>query len=206
MPLPVCVVRTGSANLASVVAALRRMGAEPEVTVDPAAVRTAHRLVLPGVGAFGAAMAHLRSAGLDGAVREHVMAERPFLAICLGLQLLGTGSEESPGVEGLGVVKARASRFPQGLIVPQLGWNLVEPAPGCQLLEPGYAYYANSYRFSDAPDGWASATTDHGGNFVAAIERGPMLACQFHPELSGQWGKALLERWLARSAEEVGAC
>ncbi len=200
----VCVIRTGSANLASVVAALRRIGASVRITTDPDVVRGADRLVLPGVGAFGAAMDRLRQEGLVPAIRNHVNAERPFLAICLGLQLLGPSSEESPGVAGLGLVDTPVTRFPDGLIVPQLGWNLVEPSAGCRLLQRGYAYYANSYRMLTVPSGWQGAVSVHGAPFVAAMEKGPMLACQFHPELSGAWGKALLERWLAASAD-VGA-
>jgi len=204
MPEPVCVIRTGSANLASVVAGLRRVHAAPEITTDPSVVRAANRLVLPGVGAFGAAMAQLQQASLVDAIREHVRSGKPFLAICLGLQLLGPASEESRGVDGLGLVDSRVARFPEGLIVPQLGWNRVEPADGCRLLQEGYAYYANSYRMTEVPSGWQGATSQHGGPFVAAIERGAQLACQFHPELSGAWGRELLERWLAASVASGG--
>lgn len=194
---PLVVVRTGTANLASVLAALRRLGADPRVTVDPEAVRAADRAVLPGVGAFGACMARLVEAGLVDALRERVTAGRPLLAVCLGMQVLGEASDESPGVPGLGLLPATARRFPAGPRVPQLGWNRVEPRPDARLLTPGHAYFANSYRFEAIPAGWSGATSDHGGPFVAALERGPVLACQFHPELSGGWGRALLERWLA---------
>jgi imidazole glycerol phosphate synthase glutamine amidotransferase subunit len=208
------VVRTGTANLASVLAALHRAGVQPEVTTDPARVAGARQVVLPGVGAFGACMARLGEAGLIGPLRERVQAGRPLLAVCLGLQVLARASEESPGVEGLGVVPMTVRRFRpaegSGLRVPQLGWNAVTPAAGARLLQPGYAYYANSYRLEAIPDGWTGALSDHGGPFVAALERGPLLACQFHPELSGGWGQALLERWLsatgAASASEEAAC
>lgn len=192
----VAVVRTGSANLASVLAALRRLGAVPRVVEDAGAVREAPRCVLPGVGYFSAAMARLQALGLVEALRERAQAGAPLLAICLGLQLLGSGSDESPGMAGLGVIAARARRLPDGVRVPQLGWNRVVPE-GDGLVEEGFAYFANSFALREAPEGWQSAHTTHGERFVAAIARGPQLACQFHPELSGRWGAALLERWWA---------
>ena len=196
----VAVVRTGTANLASVLAALRRAGAEPRVTADPDAVRRAERVVLPGVGAFEAAMERLRETGLDAALVERVRDARPTLGICLGLQLLGRASDESPGVVGLGIVPLVAHRFEGSIRVPQLGWNIVTPPTGSRFLEPGHAYFANSYRW-DLParseqDRWTFAASDHGGPFVSAAERGTVLACQFHPELSGAWGARLIARWL----------
>ena len=103
---------------------------------------------------------------------------------------------------------AFARRFGEGVRVPQLGWNQIVPAAECQLLRGGYAYFANSYRLIEPPPGFAVATADHGGPFVAAIERGPLLACQFHPELSGAWGIELLRRWIVRAfaAPEEAAC
>jgi imidazole glycerol-phosphate synthase subunit HisH len=194
--LPVIVVRTGTANLASIAAGLRRAGADPQITDDRRAIEAADQLVLPGVGAFGAAMQNLRSGGLDHLLADRVSAGRPTLAICLGLQLLGEGSEESPGFVGLSVVSARATSFPGNVRVPQLGWNRVEADPECRMLASGSAYFANSYRFVEAPTGWTVAYADHGGRFVAAMERGAVLACQFHPELSGPWGLSLLRAWL----------
>ncbi len=190
------VVRTGTANLASVVASLRRVDAEPVLCADPALLRAADRVVLPGVGALGAAMGTLQG-DLGDALRARVEAGRPTLAICLGLQLLLEGSDESPGVPALGLVPGRARRFDgDALRVPQLGWNRVEPDAGCRLLEPGYAYFAHSFYLPDAPEGWAVARTTHGVTYTSALERGPVLACQFHPELSGAWGLGLLARWL----------
>ncbi len=93
--------------------------------------------------------------------------------------------------------------FANGLRVPHLGWNRVTAGDGCSLLADGDAYFANSYKLDEVPAGWDGATTDHGGEFVAALERGTVLACQFHPELSGAWGQALIERWLAAAAGVV---
>jgi len=201
----VAIIATGVANTASVAAAFRRAGAEPIITDDPGVVRAAPRAVLPGVGAFGAGMARLRATGLDAEIIRRIDRSRPLLAVCLGLQLLCAESEETPGVQGLGVIDARVERFGPGLRVPQFGWNLVKPGPGAALVREGYAYFANSYRIAEPPRGWACATSTHGGPFVATLERGPILACQFHPELSGAWGLDLIGRWLARTQEAV-AC
>jgi imidazole glycerol-phosphate synthase subunit HisH len=193
----VVIVRTGTANLASMLAGLRRAGASPRLAETADDVRAADRVVLPGVGAFAAAMETLEASGAAAALAERVRAGRPTLAVCLGLQLLGGASEESPGARGLGVFDATARRFGEGVRVPQIGWNRVTPSATSKLVREGDAYFANSYRLVDAPAGWAASLADHGGSFVAALERGPVLACQFHPELSGAWGLELLERWLA---------
>lgn len=198
-PPEVVVVPTGTANLASVLAGLRRVGAAPRLLESAGEAARVPRLVLPGVGTLEAAMARLEAEGLIEPLRARLAAGLPTLAVCLGLQILCEGSDESPEAPGLGVVPGRVTRFEGAVRIPQLGWNLVEPAEGCQLLEAGHAYYANSYRLEVAPPGWASATTDYGGPFVAAIERGAQLACQFHPELSGRWGLALIRRWLEAS-------
>ncbi len=199
--MEVVVVRTGTANIASVLAGLRRAGAEPRVSSDPRDVQSARMAVLPGVGTVSAAMARIVEAGLAGPLRRRIEDGRPTLCVCLGLQLLASGSEESPDVEALGVVPGTVTRFTGGVRVPQLGWNRVEAGEGCALLRDGYAYFANSYKLDAAPEGWCAATSDHGGPFVAAMERGSVLACQFHPELSGSWGLELIGRWLAAGRE-----
>lgn len=195
--MTVAIVRTGVANLASVLAALGRAGAEAGLTTDPEVVARAERVILPGVGAYGAGRAALDATGVTEALVERVKQGRPTLGICLGMQLFFEASEETPGVPGLGVVQSEVRRFDApGIRVPQLGWNRVAPDTGCRFVQPGYALFANSFRATAAP-GWAVATADHGGAFVAAAERGDVLLCQFHPELSGAWGAALLARWLA---------
>lgn len=200
----VAVIETGAANTASVSASLRRCGCDCVVTTDRALIRDADRVILPGVGSFGSGMAALRDHGLDDVVRDRVRSERPTLAVCLGLQLLCTRSEESPGVEGLGLVDAAVQRLPAELRVPQFGWNMVDVGD-TSLAESGYAYYANSYCIAAPPLGWRCATSTYGIRFVAAIERGPVLACQFHPELSGRWGASLLRGWLRNSGAPL-AC
>lgn len=192
---PVAILATGVANTASVAAAVHRCGFDSELTDDPRRIVDAERVVLPGVGSFGAGMRRLRERGLDDAIRERVAAQRPLLAICLGLQLLCRSSEESPGVDGIGVIDAPIRRLPDDQRIPQFGWNRIT-AHQSRLVTDGYAYYANAYCLTEPPDGWIVATTTYGETFVATIERGPVLACQFHPELSGQWGTALIKRWL----------
>lgn len=195
---PVRVVDTGVANVASLLAAFERLGTDAALTGDPADVAEAPHLVLPGVGAFGAGMATLRDRGLVEPLRQRLSRDASTLAVCLGLQLLARQSDESPGAAGLGVVEGRIEAFPPKVRTPQFGWNRVVAGEGCELVETGYAYFANSHRLADAPPGWAVARAEHGGPFVAAMERGRTLACQFHPELSGPWGEALLARWLRR--------
>ena len=193
----VVVCRTGTANLASVFAGLRRAGGAPRMAETVADIEGAGHVMLPGVGSFGAAMATLEESGMVAPLRARFAAGRPTIAICVGLQLLCRTSEESPGAEGLGVIDADIGRFPASVRVPQFGWNRLTANTDCRLIESGYAYFANSYRLAERPTGWAVAIADHGGTFIAAMEKGPLLACQFHPELSGAFGRNLLARWIA---------
>jgi imidazole glycerol phosphate synthase glutamine amidotransferase subunit len=172
---------------------------------DAADLRSADCVVLPGVGAFGPAMRRLRESGLVEPLVERIRAGRPSLAICLGLQLLCESSTESPGEGGLGIVPREVTRFESTLRVPQIGWNAVRAPTESRYLTSGYAYFANSYRLPAAPGDWLTSSADFGGPFVAAIERGRVLACQFHPELSGEWGLSVLRRWLHNDGTE-GAC
>jgi imidazole glycerol phosphate synthase glutamine amidotransferase subunit len=190
------IIKTGVANIASMMAAFRRLGGEPELTENPDHVRGDDWVVLPGVGSFGAGMQRIEELGMREALVERAAAGKPLLAVCLGLQLLCAESEESAGVEGLGIVPAKITRFPDTVRIPQFGWNRVVADESCRLLTSGYAYFANSYRLQEAPEGWSPAMAEHGGPFVAAMERDNILACQFHPEISGKWGLGLLERWL----------
>lgn len=190
------VVPTGTANMASVRAAFNRLGTDLIEATEPAHVSKAAGVVLPGVGAFGAAMSQIDTLGMRQALRDRVYEGRATLAVCVGMQLLCGDSEESPGAAGLGAIGLTVSRFGGKEKVPQLGWNRVEPAPGSRFVEPGWAYFANSYRLDRVPDGWVASRTEYGGRFVSALERGDVLACQFHPELSGPWGAGLLGRWL----------
>ncbi len=192
----VVIVDSGVANLASIAGAFRRLNADVVVTADPAIARDAARVVLPGVGAFGTGMAALRSRGLDTVLCDHASRSTPILGICLGMQMLCEASEETPGVAGLGMVAGTCGRLPPHVRIPHLGWNSVSAEPGARFVASGVAAFANSYALRESPAGWTPAWTTHGVPFVAALERGPVLACQFHPELSSAYGAALLERWL----------
>ena len=193
---PIVIVETGLANIASMEASLTRMGLRVSRTTDADRVRKADRVVLPGVGAFGAAVPFLRETGLAESLRERITEGRPTLAICLGFQLMAERSQESEGVGGLGCIPGEVVRIPSGQRVPQLGWNRVVVSEKSRLVQAGYAYFANSYCLPTEPFGWACAKTQYGLSMVAAIERGSVLGCQFHPELSGAWGQQLLERWV----------
>jgi len=201
--LTLAIVSTGLANIASVRAALMRLGAAPTLTESARLVREADAVVLPGVGALGPAMARLRQrddAGdsLAEALTARIAAGRPTLAICLGLQLLCSASDEAPGVPALAIADTLVARLDAAPSLPHFGWNEVLPTGASALVRRGHAYFAHSYGALAAPVGFAAAWTQHGAPFVAAVERGAVLACQFHPELSGAYGADLLQRWLAR--------
>lgn len=202
-PVEIAVVRTGCSNLASVMSGLRRLGCAPFITEDAGVVGSMRLVVLPGVGAFGPAMLGLRERGLDDAIRQRLARGLPLLAICLGMQLLCAASDENPGVSGLGIVPGVVRRFTGAVRVPQMGWNRISPSPGATLLGPAAVYFANSYRLDRIPEGWDGATSEHAGEFASAVERGTLLACQFHPELSGEAGQSLIVRWLSRARECV---
>lgn len=191
----VVIVPTGTANIASVEAAFRRLGTEPHVARDAAEVDAAAHVMLPGVGSFGASMARLREHHFDVVLQRRVAADRPTICICVGHQLLFQRSAESPGADGLGIIDAEVGTFDGEVRVPQFGWNEVRSGDDAIVLDSGHAYFANSFRAVTAP-GWKVATADHGGSFVAGIERGNVVGCQFHPELSGDYGAALLGRFL----------
>lgn len=191
----VLILPTGTANLASVEAAFKKLGASTARADNPDDIADAARVVLPGVGTFGATMAGLKRGGFAGPIAERVRAGKPTLTMCVGLQVLFETSEESPGAEGLGVVPGEVGRFPSDVSVPQFGWNRLEAEAACRYVESGYAYFANSYRVRAAP-GFATAIAHHGEPYIAAFEHGDVVACQFHPELSGAFGLALMRRWL----------
>ncbi|MCX7027557.1 MAG: imidazole glycerol phosphate synthase subunit HisH [Spirochaetes bacterium] len=204
------VAATGAANLASVGAMCKRAGVEAIVTSDPEALYSAEKALLPGVGAFGAAMSALRAKGLDKALLARAKEGKPTMGICLGMQMLCAGSEESPGVPGIGLLSSKVGRFRVELPLPQLGWNRVSPALGPTLLKAGWAYFANSYRVKDCPLGLKAAESSYGENFVAALEAYKegealpfLLLCQFHPELSGPWGLDLFRRWMGLETLEA---
>ncbi|MAD60274.1 MAG: imidazole glycerol phosphate synthase subunit HisH [Myxococcales bacterium] len=196
----VLIIKTGIANTASVEAAFRRCRVNPILSDDPQQIADAEQVVLPGVGAFGPAMAKLRQTGIDEVLISRINADKPLLGICLGMQLLFANSAESPDVEGLAVFDTKISLISGAeLRVPHFGWNEVQPFGQTQYLSPGYAYFAHSFRakFNDFNElAKSGARSTYGVPFISAIEQGRLLACQFHPELSGVWGAQVLQNWL----------
>lgn len=190
-------------NLRSAQKALEHVGADARLTADPALVRDAAGVVLPGVGAFGRCMQALRRTGLDEVAHEAVDRQAPFLAICIGMQLLFEGSEESPDETGLGILPGTVRLLPPGLKRPQMQWNVLDRRPDAGLLadlpDPAWAYFVHSYA-ADTDDAIVTATCDYGGPVVAAVARGSLTAMQFHPEKSGRTGLAALHAFVEQVA------
>lgn len=190
-------------NIKSVENALLSLGQEAVVTRDPQVLLEAERVILPGVGAFGDAMERLRRYGLTEVIGEIVERQTPFLGICLGLQLLFSDSEESPGVKGLGILPGRILRIPdgEGLKIPHMGWNSLEITPGARLFagipRNAYVYFVHSYYLKAEDPAIVAASTRYGVPIHASVERGNVFACQFHPEKSGDVGLQILKNFIS---------
>jgi glutamine amidotransferase len=171
------------------------------LTADPEIVRDAVGVVLPGVGHFGACMTALRASGLEPLALEAATSGRPFLGVCIGMQMLFEGSDEAPGVDGLGVLPGRVTRLPAAVKLPQIGWNTVEVVAGSALLaglpDPAWFYFVHSYA-PETDDDIVAGWSEHGRRFAAAVERDNVWATQFHPEKSGDIGLRLLANFVAR--------
>jgi glutamine amidotransferase len=199
----VAVLDYGIGNLYSAQKALQRVGADAHLTADPALIREAAGVVLPGVGNFGRCLEALERTGLDELAIECAASGRPFLGVCIGMQMLYEASEESPDVPGLGVLPGVVRRLPEGVKRPQMQWNvLVRTAPSGLLAgvpEPAWTYFVHSYAADR--DEHAVAICDYGGPVVAAVERDALWATQFHPEKSGKTGMQILTNFVNRAAE-----
>jgi len=197
----IAVVDYGIGNLRSAEKALQHLGADAELTSDPDAIAAADAVVLPGVGAFGACMRALRENGLEPVTKEAATDGRPFLGVCIGMQMLFEASDEAPDVAGLGIVEGRVTRLPHTVRLPQIGWNTLEVVPGSWLgrglPEPVWLYFVHSFAPEPADDRVVSGWCDYGRRFAAAIETGPVWATQFHPEKSGDAGLRLLRNFIA---------
>lgn len=200
---PIHIVDYGMANLRSVQKAFEKVGAAALISADPNRIADADKLVLPGVGAFRDAIAKLRSAGFDRPIIEHIRAGKPFLGICLGLQLLFTRSHEDGVYQGLDIFPGEVVRFDNvgALKVPHMGWNELEirkPAPIFRgLPEKPSVYFVHSYFVKPKDESIIAATTDYAGPFASAIWRENVLATQFHPEKSQRVGLAMLKNFVA---------
>lgn len=188
----------------SVKKALDFIGAESEITADKDKIKNASHVILPGVGSFGDAMASMAERGLVDTVREAALSGKPFLGICLGLQLLFAESDESPAVQGLGVLDGKISLIPKndGLKVPHMGWNSVEIKQNSGIFKGipngSYFYFVHSFYLNGAKADEVAGTTQYGTEIQCAVEKGNLCATQFHPEKSGEIGLMLLKNFLAK--------
>jgi glutamine amidotransferase len=210
----IAIIDYGMGNLRSVEKGVARAGYPTLVTSDPGKILSADGVVLPGVGAFGACMENLASRGLVATIRAAVESGRPFLGICLGLQLLFDESEEFGPVAGLGILPGRVVRFGglelEGLKIPQMGWNRLHirqrVAELAAIDDGAYVYFVHSYYVVPADPALVAASTEYGVEFAAAVAWKNVFACQFHPEKSQSVGLRILESFVARVRASTVSC
>lgn len=198
----IAVIDYDAGNIRSVEKALLALGQEVCITGDAEKILSADRVILPGVGAFGDAMENIRRTRLDQVIRRVVDEGKPFLGICLGLQLLFERSEEAPGVEGLGILKGEILRIPEaeGLKIPHMGWNSLHLENDGRLFrgieEQSYVYFVHSYYLKAADEKIVKASTEYCTHIHASVEQGNVFACQFHPEKSSEVGLHILKNFV----------
>lgn len=203
----IAIIDYDAGNIKSVEKALQYLGEEAVITRDAGEILMADKVILPGVGAFGDAMEKLNRYGLVPVIHEVVEKGIPFLGICLGLQLMFESSEEAPGVEGLGLLKGKIVRIPEGdgLKVPHMGWNSVSfPKEGrlfAGIPENSYVYFVHSY-YLQAEEDIVTATAEYGVTIHASVEKGNVFACQFHPEKSSHTGLTILKNFVELKGRE----
>ena len=201
----VAIIDYDAGNLKSVEKAFAYLGEDAKITRDRDDILSADRIVLPGVGAFGDAMDKLRQYQLIPVIHEAVEREIPFLGICLGLQLLFESSDESPGVQGLGLCKGKIVHIPgtQDLKIPHMGWNSLQYDHPGRLFEGipegSYVYFVHSYYLQTQDEEIVKASTQYAAHIHASVEQGNVFACQFHPEKSGDVGLAILRNFIGIS-------
>lgn len=197
----IAIIDYGAGNLASVEKALHFIGCEAVITDDKNMIAQADGVILPGVGSFGDCINSMRGKGLDSAAIDAANSGKPFLGICLGLQLLFEDSEESPGVPGLGILKGHIRRIPSdvGLKVPHIGWNSLQITQRKGMFrsvdQNAYVYFVHSYYLDAADKSQVAATTEYGVHIDAAVQTGNICAAQFHPEKSGNVGLEILRNF-----------
>ena len=200
----VAIIDYGAGNLQSVKKALDFIGAENVITGDKNEIDAASHIILPGVGSFEDAMNCIREHDLENTIKKAAHGSKHFLGICLGLQLLFSSSEESPGVKGLGIFDGEIVTIPRdnGLKVPHIGWNSVELKQKDGIFDGikdnSYFYFVHSYYLKNAPDSIVAGVTEYGVPIQCAVQRGRVCATQFHPEKSGDAGLALLRNFVQR--------
>jgi len=194
----IAIVDYGMGNLFSIYNALNRVSADPKIIDDPEKLGNADGIVVPGVGAFGRCMDRLSR--FEGSLRQAFLEGTPMLGICIGLQVLFEQSEESPGSKGLGWIKGNVVRLPEGVMIPQMGWNglsIVRPVEMLEgIAEGDMFYFVHSYYGVPTDKSVVSATTNHGVDVTAAIAKDNLFATQFHPEKSGVNGLKILENFV----------
>lgn len=204
----IAVIDYGAGNLHSITKALERQGLEVRVTESPRTLDAAEALIVPGDGAFGPASARLRELGFAERIRGYVRSGRPFLGVCLGMQLLFDESEEDGVHGGLGLLPGRVVRLPGGVKVPHMGWNqlrILRPSPLLDGIATGaYVYFVHSYHAVPRDPALVAATAEYGGSVAAVVGRDNLWATQFHPEKSGEVGLQMLANF-ARWAVGAGA-
>ena len=199
----IAIIDYDAGNIKSVEKALKYLGEDAVITRDREEILSADKVILPGVGAFGDAMYNLKKYGLDEVLREVAKRQIPLLGICLGLQLLFERSDETPGVEGLGILKGEILRIPDcpGLKIPHMGWNSLKINPNSKLLkgipEDVYVYFVHSYYLKAKHIEDVAATTDYIVPVHAAVEHDNIFATQFHPEKSGDVGLEILKNFVS---------
>ena len=199
----IAIIDYGAGNIQSVSKALRHIGCDCLVTRDPSEILRADGAVLPGVGSFGDTADSLDRFGIRQAAVDYIRSGKPFLGICLGLQLLFPGSEESPGAKGLGVFEGNITRIPggEGLKIPHMGWNSLTVRKGSRLFDGiegnPYVYFVHSFFLHAADPSIVAAQTEYGVTIDAAVESGNVFATQFHPEKSGDVGLKILKNFVA---------
>ena len=194
----IVIVDYGMGNLYSVAKAVAAVGGSATVTSDPDAVCRASKLILPGVGAFGDCMLNLQAAGMVEPLQEYLQSGKPFLGICLGMQLLFEGSEEAPGIAGLGYFKGNVKRLTTQLKIPHMGWNKLElqaPSPLLRQAGGSFVYFVHSYHVVPADKALITAVCDYGMSVTAAVGKDNVQAVQFHPEKSSSAGLEILREF-----------
>ncbi len=197
----IAIIDYDAGNIRSVEKAMAKLGQEVWITRDRERIMNADKVILPGVGSFGDAMAHLREYNLVEVIKDVVAEKKPFLGICLGLQLLYESSEETPGVEGLGILKGKILRIPEqeGLKIPHMGWNSLHLQNDGRLFrgikQNPYVYFVHSYYLKAEEEETVKAATEYSVNIHASVEKDNVFACQFHPEKSGDLGLQILKNF-----------
>jgi imidazole glycerol phosphate synthase glutamine amidotransferase subunit len=198
----IAVVDYGAGNLRSVANALDFLKVKYNVTNKAEEIEVADKIIFPGVGAFGDCIKALKKRGLFEVLKKEII-KKPYLGICLGLQVLFEGSEESPEVKGLSIINGKCKKFNNNLKIPEIGWNSVRIMKESNLLkgikDGSYFYFVHSYYVEPQRDDIIVTKTDHGGEFVSGIESGKILGVQFHPERSGELGLRVLANFLGFS-------